>query len=431
MDVRQALLETLENLTRHDLKTFKWYLVQDVLEGFQPIPRSKLENADICDVVNEMDNRYRDGAVKITVKILRDIARNDLAETLTYFVGKTKDVEVPSETCDTKQDVVVNKVVKLLNEFEKPEDKSVIIDVVKKKLELDLNKISYYKMTSSPRGICLIINNEIFPSEDRPGSYADAVSLARVFNWLGFWVVIVEDQGAQKMRDTLKLFAGLNPNSLSELKNMKEWAGERKKFIDLDGIIQHGDAFVCCILSHGCSEGIYGSDDEVLPYKELLSFFKGSNCSALKDKPKLFFFEACRIETDKQKGKTIESTLEKSDKLSSDDSGRSANSQRKPNYDIHDDSDMLIAMSSTDKHKSYRKKKTGTWFIQSLCEQLTQGCTRGEDIVTILTDVGGEVSNKEDRTYHGMYGLQISKQMPEVTYRLRKRLVLPLPPLGH
>ena len=150
---------------------------------------------------------------------------------------------------------------------------------------------------------------------------------------------------------------------------MKEWAGDRKKFIDLDGLLQHGDAFVCCVLSHGCSEGIYGSDEKVLPHNELLSFFNGSNCSALKDKPKLFFVEACRSEPDKQKGKTR-------DEPPSDDTWGSANAQRKRIYDITDDSDMLIAMGSTDKQISIRSNKTGTWFIQSLCKQLQQGCIR-------------------------------------------------------
>ena len=41
----------------------------------------------------------------------------------------------------------------------------------------------------------------------------------------------------------------------------------------------------------------------------------------------------------------------------------------------------------------------------------------------ILTDVGGEVSDKEDRIDHGI-NRQISKQLPEVTSRLRRRLIL-------
>lgn len=51
---------------------------------------------------------------------------------------------------------------------------------------------------------------------------------------------------------------------------------------------------------------------------------------------------------------------------------------------------------------------------------------RGEDILMILTDVGGEVSEKEGCIGRGM-SRQISKQMPEVTSRLRSRLVLHVP----
>lgn len=44
---------------------------------------------------------------------------------------------------------------------------------------------------------------------------------------------------------------------------------------------------------------------------------------------------------------------------------------------------------------------------------------RGEDILTILTEVNFEVSNKDDRKNMG-------KQMPQPTFTLRKKLFFPL-----
>lgn len=44
---------------------------------------------------------------------------------------------------------------------------------------------------------------------------------------------------------------------------------------------------------------------------------------------------------------------------------------------------------------------------------------RGEDILTILTKVNFEVSNKDDKKNMG-------KQMPQPTFTLRKKLFFPL-----
>lgn len=55
-----------------------------------------------------------------------------------------------------------------------------------------------------------------------------------------------------------------------------------------------GDCFICCVLSHGCQEGVLGVDDQVITTKEIVSLFSGPNCPALLNKHKVFFFQACR-----------------------------------------------------------------------------------------------------------------------------------------
>ena len=77
------LLQTLEQLEEKEFKKFKWFLINDVPDGFDPIPKNKLENADEMDTVETMVETYTfKQAMKITVEILRNMNQNNLAERL-------------------------------------------------------------------------------------------------------------------------------------------------------------------------------------------------------------------------------------------------------------------------------------------------------------------------------------------------------------
>ncbi|XP_062318256.1 caspase b-like [Osmerus eperlanus] len=79
----EYILESLDQLGEKGLKRFKWFLQKELLDGFYPIPKNNLENADEEDTVDKMVETYTvDGAVEITVEILRRMKRNDLAQTL-------------------------------------------------------------------------------------------------------------------------------------------------------------------------------------------------------------------------------------------------------------------------------------------------------------------------------------------------------------
>uniref|UniRef100_A0A674C9E4 Pyrin domain-containing protein n=1 Tax=Salmo trutta TaxID=8032 RepID=A0A674C9E4_SALTR len=81
--ILRRLLATLEELVTDELKMFQWFLNQNVLEGFSSIPSSRLENADRQDTVDKMVETYGpEGAVKISLEILRKMDQNNLAENL-------------------------------------------------------------------------------------------------------------------------------------------------------------------------------------------------------------------------------------------------------------------------------------------------------------------------------------------------------------
>ena len=128
-------------------------------------------------------------------------------------------------------------------------------------------------MESEPIGKCLIFNNSFKikvtgqdgPLSERFGTELDVKSLQQTFEWLGFKIEIYEDT-------------------------------QKFEMIKLLSTNDHDDygAFVCCILSHGCEEGMYTADGKIVSYEFLAKCVNGYNCKTLINKPKLFFVEACQ-----------------------------------------------------------------------------------------------------------------------------------------
>ncbi|XP_029499009.1 caspase-8-like isoform X2 [Oncorhynchus nerka] len=285
------------------------------------------------------------------------------------------------------------------------------------------DEVSQYEMTSVPRGLCLIINNEIFDKlSERTGSNKDAVDLANIFSRMKFRVVMCKDKTAVEIPRVLKVFSELKQLSDLQQYNVKEWVGGQ--FTDLKDLPKHGDAFVCCILSHGKKEGVCGTDGTVVPTIDILSPFNGTNCSILVEKPKLFFIQACRGK-DVQKGVPVN----KKPKVEGTDMELDTDDGQVQEYTLPLYSDYLVFMANVDQYISIRSPTSGSWFIQSLCGQLEKSCTRGKNIYEILTGVKAAVSKKEGdlriKDVYGGYGYEVVKQSPDSRDTLTKTLIFP------
>lgn len=254
---------------------------------------------------------------------------------------------------------------------------------------LSLNEqpqLEMYSMNRKHRGYCLIINNSQFVQNDpRQGSEKDAEILKNVFTWLGFDVEFHSDLTTDKIHDCL-------------FEIQKRDHTER-------------DCFVCCILSHGRSQVVYGTDEKVIHLSEVISYCSPKKCSTLAGKPKLFFIQACQGK-DFQEAHAIQA-----DAISPIE-------DRRATITIPNDADILVGMSTVDGYYSFRDIRKGSWYIQALCENLINMVPRGEDILSILTKVNNDVSKKE----YLKKGKTNMKQMPQPAYTLRRKLVFPIPP---
>ncbi|XP_045082684.1 uncharacterized protein LOC121532576 [Coregonus clupeaformis] len=83
LDFAVLLLTTLEEMNPNELKTFQSFLTSGQLPDCPPIPERQLENADKQVTVDQMVKTYAPNrAVEITLRILRGMTQNDLAEKL-------------------------------------------------------------------------------------------------------------------------------------------------------------------------------------------------------------------------------------------------------------------------------------------------------------------------------------------------------------
>ncbi|XP_053135575.1 caspase-10 [Hemicordylus capensis] len=255
-------------------------------------------------------------------------------------------------------------------------------------------KPALYKMDGPHRGHCLIFNNVDFKQvlRTRMGSQKDAKELERVFKWLGLDVKKYDDQTSVQMKEILQ-----------EWKSSENW--------------KDSDCFICCILSHGKSGNIYGTDSILIPIRTITSYFTAKACPLLAEKPKLFFIQACQGEKTQQ---PVQLQADTSGWLGDDAQSSGFATSQQMASSIPEEADFLLGMATVDGYLSFRHTEKGTWYIQALCNKLQQLVPRGEDILSILTEVNEEVSKQV-----GPQGLV--KQMPQPAYTLRKKLIFPAP----
>ncbi|XP_004701803.1 caspase-8 [Echinops telfairi] len=376
---RVMLFQIFDDVSSEELKAFKFYLNQK-------ISKEKLgDHATLLDIFVEMEKRDMLGKEKLDLlKNIFGLINQSLLKKINAYEMLNEErrnhPEKNLDGCSNGEELFKNMTISNSSSQQKSE------------LQTSAN---IYRMESKPRGYCLIFNNYSFEKarkevsklsnmKDRNGTHVDAEALTKLFRDLHFEVLQFDDHPAKKICDILEYYRNTDHSSK--------------------------DCFICCILSHGDKGIIYGIDGQEVPISKLTSYFTGSKCPSLKDKPKIFFIQACQGDSC-QKGVAVETDSEQQKA----DLGAGPPPQK---HYIPDDADFLLGMATVNNYVSYRSPSDGTWYIQSLCKELRERCPR-DDILTILTEVNKEVSSKDDKKNMG-------KQMPQPTFTLRKKLYFPL-----
>nr|BAE98149.1 caspase 10 [Paralichthys olivaceus]BAE98150.1 caspase 10 [Paralichthys olivaceus] len=391
---RKLLYNLYEEMTQEDLEEVKFLL-------YKTVPRRKLEdNYSLLDVFLKMEH----------MDILSDTNLSEL-ETIIYSVcpkmrGQINQFKTQQEALQSSTQYSVDSSSTVLNSseshlssemsslsFSEHGLNSDTVSVSQESRSLPENQTStnsedlgIYPMTEAKRGICLIINNHVFPEtslKPRDGTMIDEECLRDVFKWLGFDVEVHLNCTREKMLSLL-------------------WDLGRRDHRQMSCV-------ACFVLSHGLEGGVHGVDNKIVKINDLMEPLNAHNCPTLAQKPKLFFIQACQ-------GKKGQSAVY----IEADGPATSLICTDAVRDSFPVDADFLISMATVPSFVSYRDKQRGTWFIQSLCKYLIQMVPSGVDLLSILTKVNDDVSQKTDSTGE-------KKQMPQPAFSFRKRVVFPVP----
>ncbi|OAD61883.1 Caspase [Eufriesea mexicana] len=197
-------------------------------------------------------------------------------------------------------------------------------------------------MNHKRRGTALILNQIQFKKmSPRLGAKTDSANLEKILKDIGFDVKIYHDLNFKTIALTLEAIAEEDHTD--------------------------ADCLVVVAMSHGESRYLHATDS-TYPVELLWSTFIGNKCPSLAGKPKLFFIQACR-------GTRVDNGVQmyyETDAMAT--------------FSLPSYADIMVAYSTYDGFYSFRNPDTGSWFIQALCQELSQHW-RSRDLLGIMTSV--------------------------------------------
>ncbi|KAM4031415.1 caspase-2 [Anomaloglossus baeobatrachus] len=254
---------------------------------------------------------------------------------------------------------------------------------------------SAYKMSTRPRGICLIISNVSFSTPDldyRHGGEVDLNVLKLLFFQLNFTVLERSNITAEKMISELDLFSKLPDHSQL-------------------------DSCIIAILSHGVDGAVYGSDGKLVQLQDVFTRLDNAHCPQLQNKPKMFFIQACRgDETDRGVDQRDGREQTGSPGCEQSDAGREDRRVRLPTQ-----SDMICAYACLKGTVSLRNTKHGSWFIQDLTDVFSKHA-KDTHVADMLVKVNDRIKKREGHAPGTEYDR--CKEMSEYSSTLCRDLYL-------
>ena len=240
-----------------------------------------------------------------------------------------------------------------------------------------------YSMKQQPHGLAVIFVNGKFDKNvempnltlnSRSGARKDEELFVSTFHYLGYITNVYR-----------------NLSSIEMLAVMEELS----KFDH-----SNYDSLVVCVSSHGNQRAIFGSDSVEVNRDEFCNSVR--RCESLKGKPKLFFFQACRLPH-----------------VTADSPDDGYMGEIPPTaMPLHPDADMLIANASSASNAAYISGVEGSWFANSLNKKLTNSTLiSSRTLLQLLQEVNQEVCERIGVTPDD--GREVN-QCVEVTTRLRK-----------
>jgi hypothetical protein len=152
------------------------------------------------------------------------------------------------------------------------------VEIKVTQVKAEIKGTLFYPMTKNPRGKCIIINNE-------PKLLNESKRFEFIFKKLFFDVEPIES--------TFKMTA--------------QQISDKLKSVAKDKKLAKHEALLVMVISHGEDEKILGynacreledemfDESDVIKISEIVDIFAEKKCMALRQTPKMFFFNCCRL----------------------------------------------------------------------------------------------------------------------------------------
>ncbi|KAJ8951852.1 hypothetical protein NQ318_019827 [Aromia moschata] len=259
--------------------------------------------------------------------------------------------------------------------------------------------ISRYNIDPENPGVLLIINQETFYTEvradykhlladggykleNREGSREDQRYMMTVFRRFGFKVVTA--------------------NSLSHEDMIEEITGV------VNGVRKESSLLVC-IMSHGEKGIVYGSNSCKVKVSQIQEIMCGRNKENLSEKPKVLILQSCQGR-ECQKESDVDMEEDDDEHQMTTDGPKSSPRMM----------DLFTFWATVAGYAAVRSRRTGSWFIQALCQKLEELGNR-EHFVDVCTQVVNSVCTKKWTVENNVGNVMT----PEMRSTLRKRFYFP------
>lgn len=243
------------------------------------------------------------------------------------------------------------------------------------------DELEDYRMKSSQRGICLIINNVLFDLEifpQRKGSDMDAFRFKEIFKQMGFTVESKRNLTSDRMKAMFKQ-------------------------VSARCMAKH-DALVVILLSHGTESGIYGTDGLEVDMHDILTYFDNKRCKQMMGKPKVFIVQACRGRLADQGVKDSQTFFSQPESQTlTQPSQFTQNSMASPKISRWSEldknyhptrTDMVLCFSCHTGFVSTRNEEEGSWLGSSLSLHLEKEACR-RHLIEIFNMVSRDVRRRK------------------------------------
>ncbi|CAG5049768.1 unnamed protein product [Parnassius apollo] len=334
-----------------------------------------MEERDNEEEIQSADEEFNNDTIQVvndTVENVEicEIASEDIADRLERTVTMDGIMKAPPQISIMDPDPHEKKE---LNEYEPSEPQEA--EFLPYNIRALSKHATTYELEKFEKNCLVIFNQEnVEGFKPRFGTEKDVQVLKDTFSNFGFEVTEHKDFTKDEVFRELKSFS-------------------ERDFTDYGCV-------AVAVLTHGSNHGLLRAKDQPYSEIEIINHFKVYNKPTLVTKPKILIIQACRGKSEMQGVVVFRSGVIKKD----------YDESREP-YTLPAESDMLILHSSYVGHPSHRDELHGSWFIQTLCNKITQ-LAPTHDFESIVVEMPVTTSTLIRKLYLKRFGDESMKLTP-------------------